>query len=122
MFEQNQRRVYHEVLIAGDLSEEDVDHAAHLLDTWSAFPYGRSMSDTAEFIYSNDTVYFAQPSLPQFIPGGSGVGTFDRFAASIGLNDALNNTLPVTSRNATKSTGALLRYAPPAHQRCSPTS
>ena len=26
--EQNQRKVYHEVLIAGDLSKEDVDRAA----------------------------------------------------------------------------------------------
>ena len=122
IFDQNQREVYHEVLIAGDLSAGDVNQASNLPDTWSAFPYGRSMSYTAEFFYGNDTVYFAQPSLSQFAPGGSGVGTFNE-STSTGLKDALNDTLPLTGRNAAKGkTGVLLRYAPPAHQRCILTS
>jgi len=122
IFEQIQRKVYHEVLIAGDLSSEDIFMAGYLPTGWSTSPYGRSMSDTAEFIYGNDTIYFAQPSLSQFVPGGSGVGTFNE-SASIGVRDTLNDALPLTGRNAAKSkTSGLLRYALPAHQRCSPTS
>jgi len=58
ILEQNQRNAYHEVLIAGDLTEEDVNRANTLRSSW--LPYG--MSDTTEFVYGNDTVYFAQPS------------------------------------------------------------
>ena len=34
MFEQSQREIYREVLIAGDLSQEDVDRAAAQLGAW----------------------------------------------------------------------------------------
>ena len=122
MFEQNQHKVYREVLIAGDLSKEDGVQAADLPVAWSAVPYGKSMSDTTEFIYGNDTVYFAQPSLSQFVPGGSGAGVFNQ-PATIGLKGTQNNPLPLTGRNAPRSnTGAVLRYAPPPRQRCSSTS
>jgi hypothetical protein len=118
-FVRNQRRAYREVLIAGDLSQDDVDRANAQLgafqdfaQTWTLLPYGRSAPDTAEFIYGNETVYFAQPSLSQFVPGGSGAGTFNtNQSASINLRDTPNNTLALTSRNAPKSdTGAVLRY------------
>ena len=113
--------MYHEALIAGDISDEDEKRVLNLPSDWSTFPYGRSTSDTAEFIYGSDTVYFAQPSLSQFVPGGSGVGTFDQSAPAIGLEDAPNNTLPLTGRNAAKiKTSVLLRYTPPVHQRRSP--
>jgi len=83
--------------------------------TWSALAYGNSMSDTAEFIYGDDTVYFAQPSLSQFFPGGYGAGVFNQFT-SIGLKEAPSNTLPLTGRNASRSnTGVVLRYAPPTN-------
>ena len=121
IFEQNQRKVYHEVLIAGDLSREDSDRAAGLTEGWSAFLYGRSTSDTAEFIYGNDTVYFAQPSLSQFVPGGYGAGTFNQ-SASVGLKGVPNDTLLLTGKNAPKSnTGVVLRYAPPTHEGRSST-
>jgi len=68
----------------------------------------------AELVYGNDTIYFAQPSLSQFIPGGSGAGTFNP-SASIGLNGTPNNTLALVDKNATKgNTGVVLRYASPA--------
>ena len=110
MFEQNQHKVYREVLVAGDLSKEDGAQAAALPEAWSAVPYGKSMSDTTEFIYGNDTVYFAQPSLSQFVPGGSGAGVFNQ-PATIGLRGTPNNPLPLTGRDApTSNTGAVLRY------------
>jgi len=72
--------------------------------------YGVSNSDTAEFAYGNDTIYFAQPSLSQFVPGGSGAGTFN--PALIGLKETPNNTPVLTGRNAPKSrTGVVVRYA-----------
>ena len=96
------------MLIAGDLSKQDVDQV-----TSSKNPYGGSASDTAEFVYGNDTIYFAQPSLSQFVPGGSGAGTFN--PASIILRVPPNNTLALSGRNAPKSnTGVVLRYVPTA--------
>jgi hypothetical protein len=128
-FVHNQRNVYREVLIAGDLSMGDVRRAAaqfvaskHFAETWTLLPYGKSTSATSEFIYGNDTVYFAQPSLSQFVPGGSGAGTFNQ-PELINLRDTPNNTAPLTGRNAPKSnTGVVLRYAPPARWRCSSAS
>ena len=111
IFEQNQGGVYHEVLIAGDVSEADINQATTLRSTF--LPYGGT-SDTAEFVYDNDTVYFAQPTLSQFVPGGSGAGTFN-LSASIGLKDTPNNTIALMGRNAPKShTGVVLRCALPA--------
>jgi len=114
MFEQNQSKVYHEVLIAADTSSEDEDRAAALPSEWSAFSYGRSTAYAVEFIHGRHTVYFAQPSLSQFLPGGYGVGVFNQ-SASIGLKDAPNDTLPltVTGRNAPKNSASnVLRSAP----------
>ena len=85
---QPQSKVYSEVLIAGDLSGEEVSWAG----SWGSYlitdPY------TAEYVYGNDTVntvYFAQPSPSQFVTGGSGAGTFNP-APVMGVKDPLNNT------------------------------
>ena len=105
-------------MIAGDLSKADGNLATSLSTRWSAFAYGNSMSDTSEFIYGNDTVYFAQPSLSQFLPGGYGAGALNQSALT-SLNNATSNNLPLTGRNAPRSnTGVVLRYAPP-NWRCS---
>jgi len=108
-FEQNQSKAYHEVLIAGDLSEGDVRQADALgyllLSDKTAF-------DTAGFTYGSETVYFAQPSPSQFISGGSGAGTFDP-PPKIGLKNTPNNAPALTGRNVPRSNaGAVLRYAP----------
>ena len=109
IFEQNRRTVYHEVLIAGDLSQEDIIQAEAQLKAF--VEYGGRISDTTELIYNNDTVYFAQPSPSQFIPGGSGPGTF--IPASTVLKVSPNNALASTGRIAPKGdTGTVLRYAP----------
>lgn len=132
--------IYREVLIAGDLSQDDVDRATNQLGafqvslrqmyltfhilippyqdfarTWTLLPYGRSAPDTAEFVYGNDNIYFAQPSLSQFIPGGSGAGTFNtNQSSSAGLRNTPNDTLVLTGRNPPKDgAGALVRYGSP---------
>ena len=73
-------------------------------------------SGATEFVYGNDTIYFAQPSLSQFTPGGSGPGTFDDSAASIGRKGPPNNnTLALMAGDTPKrDTGLVLRYALPA--------
>jgi len=109
-FEQNQRKAYYEVLIAGDLSEEDIRQADTLgyllLSDKTAF-------GTAEFTYGGGTVYFAQPSPSQLVSGGSGAGTFDP-PPKIGLKNTSSKTPVLTGRNVPRSNaGAVLRYAPP---------
>ena len=74
--------------------------------------------DTAEFGYGDDTIYFAQPSLSQFVPGGSGAGTFNP-PLRMGLKGIPNNIPALTGKNAPKrGNGAVLRYAPLALWRC----
>ena len=121
-FERSQRDEYHEALIAGDLTKEDIIQA-----TSSNHSYGISILDTTELVYDNDTIYFAQPSLSQFVPGGSGAGTFNA-PESIGQKDPPinapafkvgSNNPASTVRRGEKTADAILRYAPPAHWRCS---
>jgi len=105
--------VYHEVLIAGDLSEGDLDRIMHSRGVYTVIGY----YPTAEFVYGNDavnTVYFSQPSAPQFVPGGSGPGKIPDFPV-MGLKDLPNDTSPLTGKNTPMNkTGAVLRYASPA--------
>jgi len=110
--DQNQRNAYREVLIAGDLSEDDVNQAE------ANGIFSTTDPDTTKFTYGNDTVntvYFAQPTLSQFVPGGSGAGAFNP-PPPMGLKDTPNNTFVLTGRNMPKNdTGVVLRYAhPPA--------
>ena len=66
------------------------------------------MSETAEFNYGNDTVYVAQPSPSQFIPGGSGAGTFDQ-PVPIGPQETIKINLALKGKNTPKSdNGAVL--------------
>ena len=119
ILEQNQRKVYHEVLIAGDLSKQDVSQAAgHALIFQE---YGGNTFGTSEYVHGNNTVYFAQPSQSQLTPGGFGAGTFNQ-SVSIGRRDTTNNTFTLTGRNAPKgNTGAVLRYTPPTRGICRST-
>ena len=115
-FEQSQRKSYREILIAGDLADGDLVRSViegHVLlsDDISTF-------DTAEFVYGNDTIYFAQPIPSQFVPGGSGAGTFNP-PPRMGLKGPPNNVPVLTGKDAPKrGNGAVLRYAPPADRRC----
>ena len=116
IFEQNQSKVYREVLIAGDFTDEDVKWTYS--DLWPFHfgwqSYGRSTSDTAELVYDNNTVYFAQPSVSQLVPGGAGRGAFNR-SAPTGLGYDPGNTPVPTGKNAPKrDTSMVLRYVLPA--------
>ena len=142
ILEQNQSKVYREVLIAGDLSQDDLTRAdtqvvvqvsqlwmsfgppvltpcqsQGVSRIWPASPYGGSASGTTEFVYGNDTVYFAQPSLSQFVPGGSGTGAFRiNQTVSISPNDTPNNTLGSGDESTPENNaGVVLRYASPPH-------
>jgi len=89
---------------------------------WPTLPYGLSTSDTAELVYGNDIVYFAQPSLSQFVPGGSGIFRKNE-PTSISPKGTPNSTVGLTGRNSTKSgTGVILRYVPPVRQGCGLTT
>ena len=119
IFEQNRRRVYREILVTGDLSEEDLQ--------WSIpgeFRYHRCTPDIAELVYNNDTIYFAQPSPSQLVLGSS---AFNQ-TAPIGLEGLPNDTLVLNDKKAQKSdTGTVIRYASPPRwgynmkSRCSPS-
>ena len=117
IFEQNQSEVHREVLIVGDLTSSDFwfDARKDIQIFQFGWPlYSRSTSGTAEFVYNNDTVYFALPTLSQFVPGGSGPGVFNR-SDPTGQMDAngFGNTPAPTGKNAPRrDTGAVLRYAP----------
>jgi len=105
--EQPQRKAYSEVLIAGDLTQEDINRAG----TWEF--HQTANPDTPEFVYGNDTVntvYIAQPSPTQLVTGGSGAGTFNP-PPPVGVREPPHNTLALMGRNTPKNdTGAILRY------------
>jgi len=83
---------------------------------WSLLPYGSSPPDTAEFVYGSGVVYFAQPSPSQFVPGGSGAGTFNiNQSVSTSLKSSPNDAPALAGRSSLKNdTGVVLRCAPPA--------
>jgi len=113
ILEQSRRRTYHEVLVTGDLSEEELQWM-----TPAKFLYRGGTPDIAELVYNNDTVYFAQPSPSQFVLGGS---AFNR-PAPTGPKVPPNDTLVLMDRDAPKSDiSAVIRYAPPVRWRCSLT-
>jgi len=108
IFKQNKSEVYREVLIAGDLTEEDVATFSPSTLQVGWLPYSGNTPDITKLFYGNDTVYFAQPDPSQFVPGGSEPGTFNQ-------SDTSNNAPILTGRNALRrDTGAVLRYAPSA--------
>ena len=109
IFEQNQSKAYHEVLIAGDLSVDDIEQTSSGPLTDDAIT-----PDTAEFIYDNDTAYFVQPSRSQFVPDGHGTGTFT--PPTIVLKAPPSDPLELTGRDAPKNgSGTVLRCAMSAH-------
>ncbi|PBK73185.1 hypothetical protein ARMSODRAFT_881019 [Armillaria solidipes] len=114
----HQRIEYQEVTVKGDLSESDISNAAALAPafndfslTWTLSPFSAhgSLPPAISYPWNNDTVYFSEASLSQFLPDGSGFGTFTE-----------NTTTPTRSTNtATVATdfstgaiqpGSLLRY------------
>ena len=122
-FEQSQSKVYREVLITGDLTQEDSKWAATRLWAFQFgwLSYGSSTSETAELLYENETVYFAQPRLSQLIPGGFGPGALQ--PTLIGLGGTPNNSAALTGSNTPKrDVGVVLRCVLHARWRRNSTS
>ncbi|KAK0216238.1 hypothetical protein IW262DRAFT_1449725 [Armillaria fumosa] len=80
----HQHTEYQEVTIKGDLSESDISTTAALALafhdytlTWTLSPFAshRSLPTAISYPWNNDTVYFSEASLSQFLPDGSGFGT-----------------------------------------------
>ncbi|KAK0231351.1 hypothetical protein IW262DRAFT_1262876 [Armillaria fumosa] len=114
----HQRIEYQEVTVKGDLSESDISNAAALASafndfalTWTLSPFSAhgSLPAAISYPWNNDTVYFSEASLSQFLPDGSGFGTFTE-----------NTTTPTRSTDTASvpndfssgaiQPGSLLRY------------
>ncbi|KAJ3509093.1 hypothetical protein NLJ89_g5402 [Agrocybe chaxingu] len=82
----HQYQKYYEIAIKGDLSEADIERASNLQAvfenyalTWTLAPFSvhGGLPPVVTFQYGNDTVYFSEVILSQFLPNGSGFGTFE---------------------------------------------
>ncbi|KAF7313376.1 hypothetical protein HMN09_00493300 [Mycena chlorophos] len=110
---------YQEIAIAGDLSDADLAKAAVLNSeafdsnfaiTWTLSPFSAhsSLPNAVSFIWENDTVYFAETTLSQLLPGGTGFGTFDANTTTASIQQ--NSTQLVATSGDTVQPGWTLRY------------
>ncbi|KAK0494193.1 hypothetical protein EDD18DRAFT_1464335 [Armillaria luteobubalina] len=115
----SQHTEYQEVTVKGDLSESDISTTAALASafndytltrTLSPFAAHRSLPTAISYSWNNDTVYFSETSLSQFLPNGSGFGTLtenmttptqDTDSASLATDSFGTNTV---------QPGSFLRY------------
>ncbi|KAF9647470.1 hypothetical protein BDM02DRAFT_3270255 [Thelephora ganbajun] len=83
---ENQRLLYREVEVSGDLSPDDITRASAQLGsfmsyvrTWTLAPFaGRSQASAAvQMHWVNDDVYFGELTIAELTPGGHGQGTFN---------------------------------------------
>ncbi|SJL11073.1 uncharacterized protein ARMOST_14474 [Armillaria ostoyae] len=90
-FVSHQHTEYREVTVKGDLSESDISTTAALTSafndytlTWTLSPFDahRSLPTAISYQWNNDTVYFSEASLSQFLPDGSGFGTLTEDATT----------------------------------------
>ena len=108
--------------IIGEFESTCTNHIQSV-SLWPLLPFGVSPPDTVEVAQNNDTVYFAQLSSSQLIPGGSGFGAFDfNQTASVifrdNSNDMLSSSMSVNTPQ--DSLGKVLRYAPPICENFAP--
>ncbi|KAF7331706.1 hypothetical protein MKEN_00050400 [Mycena kentingensis (nom. inval.)] len=109
---------YYEVAVAADLSEDDLSRAAALDGTFNDFRYTWTLSPFSShgnlpspvmLQWEEDTVYFAETTLSQLLPGGTGFGTFDSDTTAattqLDIKQATEN-----SGNRDVSAGMVLRY------------
>ncbi|CAA7269011.1 unnamed protein product [Cyclocybe aegerita] len=82
----HQYQKYYEITVKGDLSEADIKRASDLQAvfenyalTWTLAPFSvhGGLPPVVIFQYGNDTVYFSEVILSQFLPNGNGFGTFE---------------------------------------------
>ncbi|KAK0237132.1 hypothetical protein EDD85DRAFT_770802 [Armillaria nabsnona] len=118
-FVSHQHTEYKEVTVKGDLSENDISNIAALTPafkdytlTWTLFPFAahRSLPTAISYPWNNDTVYFSEASLSQFLPDGSGFGIFAANTTTPTLGtDSAGVATDSLSTNAVEP-GSFLRY------------
>ncbi|KAK0189510.1 hypothetical protein F5146DRAFT_628992 [Armillaria mellea] len=111
----HQHTEYQEVAVKGDLSDSDISTTAALASafndytlTWTLSPFAahRSLPTAISYPWNNDTVYFSETSLSQFLPDGSGFGTLAENATAPTRG---TDSESASSTNAVKP-GSFLRY------------
>lgn len=114
----HQRNEYQEVTVKGDLSESDISNAAALAPafndfalTWTLSPFSAhgSLPATISYSWNNDTVFFSEASLSQFLPDGSGFGTFTENTTTP-TRSTNTASVPTDSSTGDIQRGSLLRY------------
>ncbi|KAK0237139.1 hypothetical protein EDD85DRAFT_771192 [Armillaria nabsnona] len=118
-FVSHQHTEYQEVTVKGDLSESDITNMAALTPafrdftlTWTLSPFAahRSLPSAISYPWNNDIVYFSEASLSQFLPDGSGFGTFiENTTTPTRGTDSTSLATDSLSTNVVES-GSFLRY------------
>ncbi|KAJ7727961.1 hypothetical protein B0H16DRAFT_1894321 [Mycena metata] len=118
---EHQYEIYHEVAIAADSSDADIERA-NALDpafndftlTWTLSPFSShgALPPAISLEWQGDTVYFSETTRSQLLPGGSGFGTFEvnATAASIETDPSQSTTSSTTASGQTIASGMILRY------------
>jgi len=113
----NQRKIYREVPVVGDLSSNDLSNAASQLNafsdfvrTWTLAPFGRSSATAVGFPYNDDTVYFAQANSSQFEANGYGLGRFELNGTEAAGPDSPQKPSENIAAKSGSSEGNLLRF------------
>ncbi|KAJ7047805.1 hypothetical protein C8F04DRAFT_1060170 [Mycena alexandri] len=117
---EHQYEIYHEVAIAADSSDADIERA-NALDpafndftlTWTLSPFSShgALPPAVSLEWEEDTVYFSETTRSQLLPGGSGFGTFEynTTAASI-ETDSQSPSSSTTASGQIIDSGMILRY------------
>ncbi|KDR76712.1 hypothetical protein GALMADRAFT_139606 [Galerina marginata CBS 339.88] len=87
----HQYQDYQEVVIAMDISDQDIKQALALQSvfedftlTWTMAPFSMhgSMPPVVSFAWKNDTIYFSEVIPSQLVAGGAGFGTFLQYTTA----------------------------------------
>ncbi|KDR76711.1 hypothetical protein GALMADRAFT_225654 [Galerina marginata CBS 339.88] len=114
----HQYQDYHEVAVAADISDQDIQQADILQSafdnyalTWTLAPFSThgSLPPAVSFAWKNDSVFFSEVILSQLVPGGSGFGTFQPDTTSPTLDLNAEN-LSGTDPSVGAAPGAVLRF------------
>ncbi|KAK0467718.1 uncharacterized protein EV420DRAFT_1742822 [Desarmillaria tabescens] len=132
----HQHTEYQEVTVKGDLSESDISNTAALARvfnvnssfklyfpslnlilqdftlTWTLSPFAahRSLPTAISYPWNNDTAYFSEASLSQFLPGGSGFGTFTENTTTPTWSTDFSSVATDSFNTNAVEPGSLLRY------------
>ncbi|KAK0237149.1 hypothetical protein EDD85DRAFT_599337 [Armillaria nabsnona] len=115
----HQHTEYQEVTVEGDLSENDISTTGALTPTfndfkltWTLSPFAahRSLPIALSYPWNADTVYFSEASLSQFLPDGSGFGTFAENTTTPTLDTESASVATGSFNTNAVEPGSFLRY------------